>query len=150
MDTITTVVTPVCTLLGVIGGGWLVTRQVARQAAAQERVAESQADAAEAQAEATVETAEVTAAASAAEALQAGFIALYAEHREERAELRSRIGALEERQARQDEQLGRIVEDHRRWRDAAIRYIRLLRAQIKTLGAPYPEPEEPIRADLEP
>ncbi|GAA2842813.1 hypothetical protein ACFQ0M_48125 [Kitasatospora aburaviensis] len=150
LDSITAAATPVCTLIGVLGGGWLVTRQVNRQAQAEERVAEVQADAVEAQAEASVETAEATAANSAAEALQAGFVALYAEHRAERTELRERISALEAGQARQAEKLDRMAEDHRRWRDAAIRYIRILRAQLASLGAAHPAPEDPIRADLEP
>ncbi|MFD7830711.1 hypothetical protein [Streptomyces sp. MJM8645] len=149
-ETITAVATPVCALLGVIASGWLAARQASRRAAADEHVAVVQAESVEVQAEADAETAEAAAAASAAEALQAGFVALYAEHRAERAELRGRISALETGQARQAEKLDRMAEDHRRWRDSAIRYIRLLRAQLASLGATHPTPEDPIRADLDP
>ncbi|MFE2723892.1 hypothetical protein [Kitasatospora sp. NPDC059327] len=138
-ETIAAVATPVCALVGVIGSGWLAARQAARRAATEDIMAE-------AQAEATVENAE----AAAAEALQAGFVALYAEHRAERSELRERISALEAGQARQAEKLDRMAEDHRRWRDAAIRYIRILRAQLASLGASHPAPDDPIRADLDP
>ncbi|MGA5822228.1 hypothetical protein ACPC54_30715 [Kitasatospora sp. NPDC094028] len=142
-ETIAAVATPVCALLGVVASGWLAARQAGRKAAAEEH-------AAEAAAEVSADTAEAAAAASAADALQAGFVTLYAEHRAERAELRGRISALEAGQARQAEKLDRMAEDHRRWRDAAIRYIRLLRAQLASLGATHPAPDEPIRADLEP
>lgn len=120
------VLTPLCGLLGVLGGAWLVYRQGGRQT------------------DATARTSSDANHVTAMKTVTDAFTQVVAEqrtHQEKTAErvtlLESKVSALEEEQRK-----------HHRWKDAALRYIGVLRQKIAEFGGAPPVPEEIIRADV--
>ncbi|MER5482633.1 hypothetical protein ABT024_05365 [Streptomyces sp. NPDC002812] len=154
------VIAPVCGLMGIVAGAWLSYRQVRRKNEADERVATVQATTA---AQATegqtyVEAMKtVTVGFSSLLDQQRGMLdqqkVLLDQERTMHAQTVERVNLLESGQLELTREVRQLQEEQRkdrRWKAAALEYIRDLRSLVsKTLGRPAPAPPEVIAADLD-
>jgi uncharacterized coiled-coil protein SlyX len=120
------ILTPICGVIGVLGGAWLVYRQNRRQT------------------DTTARTATESTQVAAMKTVTDAFTAVLTEqraHQEKTAErvslLESKVSALEEEQ-----------RTAHRWKAAALRYFEALRRVITDLNGTAPEPEDILREDL--
>ncbi len=153
------VIAPLCAAAGVVIGGWFSYRQVKRKGDTDERVAAVQA-------KANSEATEGQTYVAAMQTVTAGFASLLDQQRgmldqqqvildQERtmhARTVERVNLLEEGQLELTREVRQLQEEQRkdrRWKAAALDYIRDLRALLnRALGQPAPEPPEEIAADL--
>ncbi|MGW0562964.1 hypothetical protein ACWDZ4_20650 [Streptomyces sp. NPDC003016] len=152
-------VAPVFGALGVATGAWFSYRQVKRRGDTDERVASMQAAA-------SAQAAEGQTYVEAMKTVTSGFSSLLDQQRgmfdqqrvlleQERtmhAQTFERVNLLESGQLELTREVRQLQEEQRkdrRWKAAALDYIRDLRGLVtKVLGRPAPEPPEEIAADL--
>jgi hypothetical protein len=153
------IVAPAFGALGVVTGAWFSYRQVKRRGDADERVAQVQA-------RATAEATEGQTYVAAMKTVTDGFASLLDQQRgmldqqkvlldQERtmhAQTVERVAMLEAGQIELTREVRQLQEEQRRdrrWKAAALDYIRDLRGLItKALGRPAPAPPEEIAADV--
>ncbi|MFJ5143070.1 hypothetical protein [Streptomyces sp. NPDC088707] len=145
--------------LGVITGAWFSYRQVKRKGDADERVAtlQTQANAEAAEGQTYVEAMKtVTVGFSSLLDQQRGMLdqqrVLLDQERTMHAQTVERVAMLEAGQLELTREVRQLQEEQRqdrRWKAAALDYIRDLRTLLaKTLGRSAPEPPEEIAADV--
>ncbi|KIF04158.1 hypothetical protein PL81_20325 [Streptomyces sp. RSD-27] len=150
---------PLCAMCGVVVGAWFSYRQVTRKASTDERVAAVQA-------KATAEATEGQTYVAAMRTVTDGFASLLDQQRgmldqqkvlldQERTmhgQTVERVAMLEAGQLELTREVRQLQEEQRkdrRWKAAALDYIRDLRGLVtKALGRPAPEPPEEIAADV--
>ncbi|MEU0857426.1 hypothetical protein ABZ352_18580 [Streptomyces griseofuscus] len=153
------VVTPVFAALGVIGGAFFSYWQARRRGDTDERIAAVQA-------RATADATEGQTYVEAMKTVTEGFSSLLDQQRgmldqqkvlldQERtmhAQTVERVGLLEAGQLELTREVRQLQEEQRkdrRWKAAALDYIRDLRDLVtRALGRPAPEPPEEIAADI--
>ncbi|MFE2181335.1 hypothetical protein [Streptomyces sp. NPDC059455] len=128
------VLTPLCGMVGVLGGAWLVHRQSKRKIDADAAIAESQ----------TFITAVTT--------VTEGFTGLLEQQRAVNAQTLERVTTLEAKQTELERKVETLQEEQRqwrRWKAAAVEYIHQLRALVvKVYERPAPAPPREIAEDL--
>ncbi|OEJ21000.1 hypothetical protein [Streptomyces subrutilus] len=128
------VLTPICGMIGVLGGAWLLHRQAKRKQDSEASFAESQSF--------------ITAVTTVTE----GFTGLLEQQRAANAQTLERVTTLEARQIDLERKVETLQEEQRqwrRWKAAAVDYIHQLRTLVGKLypGPPPPAPRE-IADDL--
>ncbi|RLU86274.1 hypothetical protein CTZ27_25200 [Streptomyces griseocarneus] len=128
------VLTPLCGMTGVLGGAWLVHRQTKRKNDSEANIAESQ----------TFIAAVTT--------VTEGFTGLLEQQRVVHAQTLERVTTLEARQIDLERKVETLQEEQRqwrRWKAAAIDYIRHLRALVLKEHDQPPVPPREIADDLD-
>ncbi|PRH78849.1 hypothetical protein C6N75_12650 [Streptomyces solincola] len=129
------VLSPLFGMTGVLGGGWLVYRQNTKKNKADAEIAEGQTF------------------VSSMKTVTEGFTSLLEQQRSVNESTMARVTTLEERQVDLERKVERLEEEQRqwrRWKAAALEYIRDLRDLVaKTLGRAAPAPPEEIEADVD-
>ncbi|MFE3139614.1 hypothetical protein [Streptomyces scopuliridis] len=129
------VLTPLCGMVGVLGGAWLVHRQNKRKIDSEANIAESQ----------TFITAVTT--------VTEGFTGLLEQQRAVTAQTLERVTTLEGKQIELERKVETLQEEQRqwrRWKAAAIDYIHDLRDLVRdVLHRPAPEPPDEIASDVD-
>ncbi|WP_371605103.1 hypothetical protein OG345_41895 (plasmid) [Streptomyces sp. NBC_01220] len=135
------VLTPICGLVGVLGGGWLVHRQTQRRNDQDRRKNDRDGDLAESQ---TFLAAVTT--------VTEGFTGLLEQQRAVTAQTLERVTTLEAKQTVLEGKVETLEEEQRKWRRwkaAAVEYIHQLRATLGQLyNGPTPAPPREIADDL--
>jgi hypothetical protein len=128
------VLTPLCTLAGVLGGGWLAYRQTNRKTDVEAR------------------TAEANTFASSVETVTQGFTQLLEQQRAANTQTLERVASLEARQDELARKVDELQEEQRRWRRwkaAAVEYIHQLRGMLAQLSSgTVPAPPRELAEDL--
>ncbi len=129
------VLTPLCGMIGVLGGAWLVHRQTKRKIDTDATIAQSQTF--------------ITAVTTVAE----GFTGLLEQQRAVNAQTLERVTTLEAKQTELERKVETLQEEQRqwrRWKAAAVEYIHQLRALVvKLYEDPAPSPPREIAKDLD-
>jgi hypothetical protein len=128
------ILTPLCGMVGVLGGAWLVHRQTKRKIDSDQNIAESQ----------TFVTAVTT--------VTEGFTGLLEQQRAVHAQTLERVTTLEAKQTVLEQKVEELQEEQRqwrRWKAAAVEYVQQLRALLaKVYDRPVPAPPREIADDL--
>ncbi|MEU1592762.1 hypothetical protein ABZ468_07850 [Streptomyces sp. NPDC005708] len=128
------VLTPLCGLAGVLGGGWLVYRQTNRRTDVDARTAEAQTF------------------VSSVETVTQGFTQLLEQQRAANTQTLERVASLEARQDELARKVDELQEEQRRWRRwkaAAVEYIHQLRGMLAQLSSgTVPAPPRELAEDL--
>lgn len=160
LTSLTPVIAPLCAMGGVIVGAWFSYRQAKRRGDTDERVASVQAAA----------TAQATEGQTYVEAMRTvtdGFSSLLDQTRgmldqqkdvleQERAvhaQTIERVTVLEAGQVELQREVRHMQEEQRkdrRWKAAALAYIRVLLDNLRSLGRTAPEPPSEIAEDISP
>ncbi|MFI1532034.1 hypothetical protein [Streptomyces griseus] len=134
LNSLAPILTPVLTLVGVLGGAWMVHRQASRKNDTEEKTSES------------------TIFASAVTTVTNGFTGLLEQSRATNAETLQRMAALEGRHLELERKVETLQEEQRqwrRWKAAAVGYIHELRDRLAKLSTgPLPASPREIAEDL--
>ncbi|MER6232571.1 hypothetical protein ACFUC2_05245 [[Kitasatospora] papulosa] len=135
LTSVAPILSPLFGMTGVLGGGWLVYRQNTRKNKTDAEIAEGQTF------------------VSSMKTVTEGFTTLLEQQRSVNESTMARVTTLEERQVDLERKVERMEEEQRqwrRWKGAALEYIRDLRDLVaKALGRPAPAPPEEIEADVD-
>lgn len=134
LSSLAPVLGPLCGMTGVLGGAWLVHRRESRK---------NDVDA---------QTAEANTYVVSVQTVTDGFTQLLEQQRATNSQTLDRVATLETKQTALERKVEVLEEEQRqwrRWKAAAVEYIRDLRTMVaKALGRQAPEPPEEIAADI--
>ncbi|MER6616258.1 hypothetical protein [Streptomyces xantholiticus] len=139
------VLAPLFGMVGVLGGAVLMYRQNKRKNDSDARITKAQVDASK-------QTADAQTYVEAMKTVTSGFTNLLDQQRSVNAQTLERVSTLESRQIELERKVEHLHEEQRqfrRWKAAAVDYIRDLRDVIRKLtGGPAPAPPRELAADV--